>query len=112
MLNLIDNACKYSAHAADRDIHLTAGRRRDQLVLSVRDHGPGIDPAFRSDLFIAFRRAERRAGDAVPGVGLGLALARALARDLGGELTLDSAPPGTAGDTGACFTLALPMSAK
>lgn len=112
LLNLVDNACKYAAGATSRDIHLIARRRREQLTLSVCDHGPGIDAAFQGDLFIAFRRAERAGGDAVPGVGLGLALARALARDLGGELTLDAVPPIAADDLGACFTVTLPLAGE
>ncbi|MHC4129857.1 MAG: ATP-binding protein, partial [Planctomycetota bacterium] len=43
-------------------------------------------------------------GDATPGVGLGLALARGLARDLGGDLVLESSSP-----EGACFKLTLPV---
>jgi len=109
LMNLVDNACKYAADADVRDIHLIASRRRGRVALTVCDHGPGIDPAFRGDLFIAFRRAERRAGDAVRGVGLGLALARALAGDLGGDLSIESAPPPNADDLGACFTLRLPV---
>jgi len=109
LMNLVDNACKYAAEAADRDIHLVASRQPGRVALTICDHGPGIDSAFRRDLFIAFRRAERGTGDAVRGVGLGLALARALAGDLGGDLSIESTPPLNAADLGACFTLRLPL---
>ncbi|MDY7109083.1 MAG: HAMP domain-containing sensor histidine kinase [Planctomycetota bacterium] len=109
LLNLVDNACKYASGAARRDIHLIARRQGGRVALSVCDHGPGIDPGFRRRLFVAFRRAEHAGDDAAGGVGLGLALARALARDLGGGLILDSTPPLAADDVGACFTLTLPL---
>lgn len=86
LFNLVDNAAKYAAGAADARIELGAVFRDGHLVLSVRDHGPGVTPEAQRTIFEAF---ERRAPDAVPGVGLGLALSRALARELGGELSLD-----------------------
>jgi signal transduction histidine kinase len=86
LFNLVDNAAKYAAAAADRRIELSAELRDQRLVLSVRDHGPGVQREAQRTVFEAF---ERRAPDAVPGVGLGLALSRALARELGGELSLD-----------------------
>ena len=53
-------------------------------------------------IFRPFERGSRN-GDPTPGVGLGLALARGIARDLGGDLELDSSA------TGARFTLRLPL---
>jgi signal transduction histidine kinase len=102
--NLVDNACKYAADADDRRIHL-AGRLEDgAIALSVRDHGPGVGPEHARGIFDPFDRGARGGGDATAGVGLGLALARGLARDLGGDLVLDASDP-----AGACFTLTLPV---
>jgi two-component system sensor histidine kinase KdpD len=64
----------------------------------VRDHGPGIPYAFRSDLFERFTRGDHT----TPGMGLGLAVARALAQSLGATLDLVDAPDG---GSGACFEL-------
>ena len=73
------------------------------LVVTVHDHGPGIASEQARAIFAAFDRGGRDAADPIPGVGLGLALSRGLARDMGGDLTLD-APSGT----GASFRLVVP----
>lgn len=104
VFNLVDNACKYAADAADRRVHLAAQVSGRDLVLSVRDHGPGVDLTERRSVFRPFTRGRRQADGSTPGLGLGLALARGLAREIGGELRLI---PSTAGG-GAEFTLRLP----
>jgi two-component system sensor histidine kinase KdpD len=74
--------------------------------LSVCDHGPGVDAAHRQSVFVPFDRgAVPGSSNDVPGVGLGLPLARGLARDLGGDLRLADNPGG-----GACFVLELPAA--
>jgi signal transduction histidine kinase len=107
MLNLVDNACKYAADAADRRVHLRAGSLaragRAYLELRVRDHGPGIPPVDAARIFKPFQRARRDAGAPRSGLGLGLALARGLARELGGDLALGR-PEGP----GAEFVVTLP----
>ena len=81
------------------------GRVEDgALALCVRDHGPGVSPEHAKAIFNPFDRGARGRGDSTPGVGLGLALARGLARDLGGDLVLDPSSP-----DGACFKLTLPV---
>ncbi|MHC4608307.1 MAG: sensor histidine kinase [Planctomycetota bacterium] len=102
--NLVDNACKYSAAAEDRTVHLETRVEDGALALCVRDHGPGVGPEHAKAIFQAFDRGASSKGDATPGVGLGLALARGLARDLGGDLVLDASGP-----EGACFKLTLPV---
>jgi signal transduction histidine kinase len=102
LFNLVDNACKYAATADDRRIEVTAARRGDGVVLAVRDHGPGLGSDRVRAAFTPFERAGRPAGDTVPGIGLGLALSRALARDLGGDLTYEDAEGG-----GARFVVSL-----
>jgi signal transduction histidine kinase len=61
-------------------------------VLSDRDRGPGLDPAFRDKAFDRFTRAPRTA--AVPGHGLGLSLVRAIAVRHGARVDLADAAPG------------------
>ncbi|MDH6128013.1 HAMP domain-containing sensor histidine kinase [Kitasatospora sp. GP82] len=96
--NLLDNAAKFSPPGGPVEVTLTAGE------LTVRDHGPGIAPEDLPYVFDRFYRAS--AARALPGSGLGLAMARQIARAHGSELTAHSAPGG-----GALFRLALPPTA-
>ena len=102
LFNLVDNACKYAAAATDRTLHLEVRRSGKHIELLVRDHGPGVAPEQRRVLFQPFRKSAHDAARSAPGVGLGLALCRRLARDMGGELSYAPDPAG-----GACFTLRL-----
>ena len=104
LFNLVDNACKYARDADDRRIHVSARIAGHAVEIRVRDHGPGVPRADRKRIFEPFTRAEVHDAGPAPGVGLGLALSRRLARDLGGGLRLDS--PGA---DGATFVLSLPI---
>ncbi|MBT8486922.1 MAG: HAMP domain-containing histidine kinase [Phycisphaerales bacterium] len=106
LFNLVDNAAKYAAAASDRTIELSSHADNGTLALEVSDHGPGIPAADRRAIFAAFERGHRNGGDGNSGVGLGLALARGLARRLGGELALATPP----GEPGARFRLTLPIT--
>ena len=99
--NLADNACKYASEAEDRRLLLRVASGGRGVELRFRDHGPGVAGADRHAIFGAFSRG--RHDDAIPGLGLGLALARALAREMGGDLRLGSTP-----GPGAEFVLSLP----
>jgi signal transduction histidine kinase len=105
LFNLVDNAAKYAARAGDRRIHLTAGAGGGRPSLRVRDHGPGLTPAEGRRLFQPFSRPAGAEAAAPPGIGLGLALSRRLARAMGGDLALD---PGVG--EGAAFVLTLPRA--
>jgi signal transduction histidine kinase len=108
LFNLVDNACKYAAAATDRRIHLRAERSGRFLALRVRDHGPGIAKSDARRLFRPFSKSARDAANSAPGVGLGLALSRRLARRAtvgGGDLRLDEAVK-----DGASFVLTLPLA--
>ncbi len=105
LFNLVDNACKYAASATDRRVHLVADRSGDLAILSVQDHGPGISDAEERRLFRPFSKSAHDAAASAPGVGLGLALSRRLARSMGGDLRYDrSAHPR------ASFVLSLPAA--
>ncbi|MBL8752153.1 MAG: HAMP domain-containing histidine kinase [Planctomycetes bacterium] len=105
LFNLVDNAAKYARGAEDARVELRACVRGDRLELRVRDHGPGVPARVRERIFAPFDRGAVAAGsNEIPGVGLGLALARGLARDLGGDLRLDDDV-----DDGACFVLELAL---
>ena len=104
--NLLDNAVKYSPPRLP--IRVEAQREREAAVLAVEDRGPGIRPADRERAFERFTQL----GPAHPGapqtsgLGLGLHIARQLARANGGELVLADG----AGGRGARFELRLPLA--
>ena len=68
------------------------------------DHGPGVSPHEAKRLFRPFSKSAKDAANSAPGVGLGLALCRRLAGDLGGKLEVERA------EDGAVFALTLPRS--
>ncbi|MHC4820872.1 MAG: sensor histidine kinase, partial [Planctomycetota bacterium] len=102
LFNLVDNACKYGREGGAAAVTLSADAGSGTLRFRVADRGPGVPSKHRSGVFKPFDRGDRGAGDAVQGVGLGLALARGLARELGGDLRLEDSP------AGATFVLELP----
>ena len=103
--NLVDNAIKYAGRATDRRVHLEVRSAGHWLTLSVRDHGPGLAPQVTRRLFRPFSKSAHDAAGSAPGVGLGLALSRRLARALGGDLRLSRNDP-----LGACFALTIPCN--
>lgn len=105
LFNLVDNACKYASGADPRRIQLSIRPDGRSVHLAVRDYGPGIPSSESRDLFKPFRKSARQAAESSPGVGLGLALSRRLARRMHGDLVIDSSA-----ETGACFVLSLPMA--
>jgi len=105
LLNLVDNACKYAPGADDRRIHLEASRSGNAGEIRIRDHGKGLRRSEARRLFLPFSKSAKDAANSAPGVGLGLALSRRLARAMGGDLRIDDHPEG-----GACFVLSLPTA--
>jgi signal transduction histidine kinase len=102
LFNLVDNACKYAAQSKDRRIHLRVRASPPEIVFELADHGPGLSGRANRGLFRAFRKSAQQAADSAAGVGLGLALCRRLARQLGGKLEVDNGA-----GTGAVFQLRL-----
>ncbi len=103
LFNLVDNACKYAARSQNRRIEVTARDRGAEPGVCVRDHGPGLSPDQQRRLFRPFSKSAGEAAQSAPGVGLGLALSRRLAREMGGDLRLIAEE-----GEGACFLLTLP----
>lgn len=101
LANLVDNACKYAAGSQPPVLHLEVEERGPEVVITLRDHGPGVGPQERRRLFRPFHKSARHAAETAPGVGLGLALSRRLARGMGGSLRLARS------SEGAAFELAL-----
>jgi signal transduction histidine kinase len=104
LFNLVDNAAKYAPSEHDPRIVLAVRRAGRHVELRVRDFGPGIPADERRKVFLPFAKSATHAAGTQPGVGLGLALCRRLARQMGGDLRLENAQPG------AVFVLALPVS--
>ncbi|MFI2758382.1 sensor histidine kinase [Streptomyces echinatus] len=94
---ILTNACRY----ARSEIAVRAYRTSDGVRIDVIDDGPGVPPPFAGQLFEPGRRADP--GDGHGGAGLGLPLARRLARSAGGQVTYD---PGHT--PGARFVVSLP----
>ena len=101
LVNLIDNAVKYSP-PGDR-VSVEAEQSDSRVVIEVRDRGPGISPEHQRLIFEKFGRANV-AEHAKPGTGLGLFIARSIAEAHGGALEVRSAP-----GRGATFRLSLPI---
>jgi signal transduction histidine kinase len=98
--NLVDNAVKY-CRAGDR-VRVDAQRLGDEVCVRVLDDGPGIAAAERAEIFERFERGSGQQGR--PGFGLGLPLAREIARAHGGRIELASEP-----GKGATFSVFLPI---
>jgi signal transduction histidine kinase len=81
--NLIENALKYGGR-----VEVAAGRLRDLIVVTVRDHGPGIPEADLEVVFDPFVRLEPSRSRETGGAGLGLAIARTLAEKCNATLAL------------------------
>jgi two-component system, OmpR family, phosphate regulon sensor histidine kinase PhoR len=99
--NLLDNAAKFSPPGTAIDVHaeVTGG----EVVLSVRDRGPGISPEHWSRVFERFYKVDRARPREAGGFGLGLAITKHLVQVLGGRIWTETAREG-----GQVFYIALP----
>lgn len=107
IFNLIDNACKYASgqnYGDQIDVNIMSHQK--SFIFQVCDEGPGVDPKETKRLFRPFHKSAKEAADTKPGVGLGLALCKRLARAMRGDLTVSPSQD----TSGACFQLTLPKS--
>ena len=88
--NLIENAVAYAASAVELAV-VTTGR---EVVLDIRDDGPGVPPGKRERIFDRFHRGDTARTHGVAGSGPGLSIARSAAERAGGRLELVEAPGG------------------
>ena len=106
VLNLLDNAIKYSSTASR--VEVTMGQTPYAHTVSVVDHGPGIAPEDLEKIFERFFRGDaartRSVDSLTDGAGLGLAIARRIAVAHGGRLVVASSRPGLTE-----FALSLPI---
>ncbi|HTZ47279.1 MAG TPA: ATP-binding protein [Verrucomicrobiae bacterium] len=108
LLNLLDNAIKYSPCGST--VSLACGRDGDRYIISVTDNGPGIPQELQSRVFDRFFRADktRSRGESgeTGGAGLGLSIARWIAEAHHGSLVLARCEA-----SGSTFTASLPINA-
>jgi two-component system sensor histidine kinase KdpD len=100
LVNLLENAAKYTP--AGSTVTISAEVLADQLSISVSDNGPGLPPGREDAVFEKFARGHRES--ATPGVGLGLAICRAIIDSHGGKITGFNRPSG-----GATVNFTLPL---
>lgn len=100
LANLVDNAASHG-----EKVRVTATRRDETIIIDVDDDGPGISPALYEDAFRPFSRLDETRTKNTKGVGLGLAIARDVARSHGGDVVLSKSALG-----GLRATLRLPVA--
>jgi len=101
LANLLDNAAKFSPAATGIDIRARAVE--GEVLITVRDHGPGISPEHWERVFERFYKVDQARSRASGGSGLGLAIAKHLLLAQGGRIWTEAEPDG-----GQQFTIALP----
>ncbi|GHA35619.1 two-component sensor histidine kinase [Devosia pacifica] len=102
LVNILSNAIDAVEETGDRHIAITAHEHRDKVVLSIRDHGPGITSGLNERIFDPFFSTK----GVGKGLGLGLSISYNIIKDFGGELRAENHPEG-----GAVFTIEL-LAAK
>ena len=98
LVNLIENACKYSP--PNSPVEIGYRRQQSMVLLSVRDHGPGVPSDERDQVFERLWRGRQKAE--IPGTGIGLSVVKTLIEAMDGSVAVDDAEGG-----GAVFVLAL-----
>ena len=98
---LLDNT---TTHGSPGAVRVSLRRERDDLVVTVQDAGPGIDPALIDGLFSDFAMLDNTSARTSEGLGLGLGLSQRMAQAMGGDLCLESD-----GATGTTATLRVPV---
>lgn len=101
LINLIDNAVKYSE--TDQAIELVVNQLDQQAIIQVRDRGTGISLQDQSRIFERFYRVDEARARSTGGHGLGLAIVKTLVEGMGGNITVRSKP-----GEGSEFVIALP----
>ena len=101
VVNLIDNACKYSPPGAT--VQIEAIRTETEVIIRVKDHGCGIDQQHLPRIFERFYRVDKARSRKLGGTGLGLAIVKHIAEAHAGRVMVGSAP-----GRGSTFSICLP----
>jgi len=104
LLAVLENARKYAAHGGRIDVSTAIDGAT--FVVAIRDHGDGVPPAERERIFARFERGTAHRHGTVPGVGLGLHIARSIVARHGGTLVCTAPTEGR----GACFVFTFPLA--
>jgi len=95
IINLVDNAIKFSRNAENKLIEISSDRSGDNRILfSVRDHGPGIPKDQMKKIFQLFFRSESELTRETVGTGIGLAIVHQLTLAMNGKVDMVNAEPG------------------
>lgn len=95
LINLVDNAVKFARDAERREIRIDCRSHADgQVLVSVRDYGPGVPRDQMKKIFRLFYRSGNELTRETVGTGIGLALVRELTLSMGGRIDLVNAQPG------------------
>ncbi|WP_394170729.1 PAS domain S-box protein [Saccharospirillum alexandrii] len=90
MANLLSNAIKFSPEGGS--VTIDARTTTSTVTITVRDHGPGIPEAFKSQIFQRFSQADNRDSRQKGGTGLGLAISHSIVQNMGGDIGFESRP--------------------
>ena len=101
LVNLVDNAVKYSPEGGK--IFIQTDRTENEILINVKDNGPGIPEKHLPRLFERFYRVDKARSRSLGGTGLGLAIVKHIIQAHGGRVTAKSAP-----GKGSTFTIHLP----
>jgi two-component system, OmpR family, phosphate regulon sensor histidine kinase PhoR len=105
VVNLLDNAIKYSPFGST--IELYAAERNGEILISIRDHGIGIEDEHIPRLFERFYRVDKARSRKLGGTGLGLAIVKHIMQAHNGKVNVESNP-----GKGSTFTLRFPMKSS
>ena len=102
ILNLLDNAVKYTPEGGE--ISLALEKQNGNAEIVVRDNGIGISEQDQQRVFDRFYRVDKARSRALGGAGLGLAIVRSIVEAHGGQIRIESTPR-----HGSTFTVSLPL---